>query len=1582
MWSPLTKNLRIIFLSNPNDSILRYNRYETAPEDVKKGVGLRVFNVLKHWIEKAWHDFDKDAALPERCMDFLDRCISSNDPLKGVATGIRTNLVRKKSGEEATVTKASTNPPPTLLGPRDTSLTNLMDLNAEEIARQLTLIEWDIWVKIQPWECLGTSWQKKNKETAAPNVLALINRFNVVSGWVGYTICTLESVKKRSKAIGKFLEISAHLIQMGNLNGVFEIVAGLHHGAVFRMKQAWEGISSQQRKIYEEVKKLTDRSMSYASLRFSLKKLNPPCIPYLGVYLTDLTFIEEGNKDNINNLINWNKRHLISETIRQIRQYQWQAYVFTPVPWLQTNLMSVSLLTDDELYELSEWLEVRLGKERGAKPQALIIAQKAQEAAAAALAASQATPSSSSSSSSSGTGTIGRNSLMSSNFKAAGNSGMSQPDSVALESGHNWPFYEPDTQANIDVDPMTNTVRSGTLIKIVERLTHNAVNPDSNALYGFLVMYRSFSDSNTILDLLIQRWNVPPPKDKTNLNSYNDLMVTPIHLRVCNFLKTWLDRHFSDFDANPDLKAKLKNFITGSIQPSNEGFAKMLLSAITKQEAAIAQAASPVLNDAPTPIMPPSHLLSSPNLSFYDLPSEEVARQLSLIHHRSFAGIRTEELQEQIYRSDKEKDTKARHVVALQSHYQALFSFVKNELINADAQQQGNVANIAVRFLELVSRLVSLQNFFAARAIVEAIDTVLRTKPHILDNVTVDARNTFNETKENLVAKASSRASCSPPMVLALQPFFNDINSAELAIGHPLADKRINFERKLGVTEILVRLMTYQKLQYSFVEVPLFTQVFLANRVVAPATGPTGTLMVASASGSNFSVSPNSTFGAPLRASTTGSVGEAPGGALSTLAFFMMDLVLHDDEIKHEIQDIATDVYKMNVALIQDEIQQLTRAGKAAGTKLNFSIIPPPKAPMPVYVPPPSPIANSGLTNPAFASALGTTPGSPAVVVGTPPLSNSLNSSTGGASSTGPVMPPANFGNPIAHKAIFQSAFGTTSLGPGGSAFSNPGLASPGFVSSASNPALRTAGSASPATPNAPGGFINPALGNPALVASPAPASSPLVRPTPPSSANNPAVSPATTSHMSTNPATAGGAAQTEIPVRSIPGTASNGSPSPLTPKAGLKFPLPSGPGQIKRPISPSQSMGSVPSAPPSTAPPPVPSSATGGLSLSGGSQQNGLMQRSASGHIVSVATVDSPAIPNESSVVPPPQSTTPTPSNPIPVPGGSTSSMTNSGEIPVSTTPVPADSILLNGGHGSATSVGSQSPSVSYDGEAKKIPMPGPFKSRGSFTSASKQAGIRDLMAGLGKMSPSNSNTALRGGSNPLSGSGTFGTGTFGSPGSTPGGSSAAPISGSISGSNIAISTPPGTPTPSRSSSNGSINSDMTGSVGPMGSSLGSMGNSFGTSPAPLTTTAPVSITAPSVPVMSPVVVTQASNDANNAVLAQNTEEQLRILASKQLANDFPTATLTQFSAVEPGTNQTLSCDLLKSDRAAYVCSINPNITTNDINNLVRVGKLFKQLNPASPLACIVLTYNVDPTANELASRYKMKVYQFPASQ
>lgn len=61
---------------------------------------------------------------------------------------------------------------------------------------------------------------------------------------------------------------------------------------------------------------------SYKYYREILSTTSPPCIPYIGVYLIDLTYMEDGNPDLIGPRINFVKRDMISKVIQQIQQYQ------------------------------------------------------------------------------------------------------------------------------------------------------------------------------------------------------------------------------------------------------------------------------------------------------------------------------------------------------------------------------------------------------------------------------------------------------------------------------------------------------------------------------------------------------------------------------------------------------------------------------------------------------------------------------------------------------------------------------------------------------------------------------------------------------------------------------------------------------------------------------------------------------------------------------------------------------------------------------------------------------------------------------------------------------------------------------------------------------------------------------------------------------------------------------------------------------------------------------------------------------------------------------------------------------------
>ena len=56
-------------------------------------------------------------------------------------------------------------------------------------------------------------------------------------------------------------------------------------------------------------------------------KCDPPLIPYLGMYLMDLVFIEESTPDTLEtNLVNFSKLRMVSHIIRDIRTFQHSKY--------------------------------------------------------------------------------------------------------------------------------------------------------------------------------------------------------------------------------------------------------------------------------------------------------------------------------------------------------------------------------------------------------------------------------------------------------------------------------------------------------------------------------------------------------------------------------------------------------------------------------------------------------------------------------------------------------------------------------------------------------------------------------------------------------------------------------------------------------------------------------------------------------------------------------------------------------------------------------------------------------------------------------------------------------------------------------------------------------------------------------------------------------------------------------------------------------------------------------------------------------------------------------------------------------
>src|SRR5690348_1364333 len=100
-------------------------------------------------------------------------------------------------------------PPPKPIIPSNPSTPLcLLDLDPTEVARQLTLIESGLYRRINPQECLGQAWTKTATRTEkAPNIMAMIARFNQVSRWVATEIVKEPDIRRRANLLSHIISI-------------------------------------------------------------------------------------------------------------------------------------------------------------------------------------------------------------------------------------------------------------------------------------------------------------------------------------------------------------------------------------------------------------------------------------------------------------------------------------------------------------------------------------------------------------------------------------------------------------------------------------------------------------------------------------------------------------------------------------------------------------------------------------------------------------------------------------------------------------------------------------------------------------------------------------------------------------------------------------------------------------------------------------------------------------------------------------------------------------------------------------------------------------------------------------------------------------------------------------------------------------------------------------------------------------------------------------------------------------------------------------------------------------------------------
>ncbi|KAL3900075.1 MAG: hypothetical protein SGCHY_001603 [Lobulomycetales sp.] len=313
----------------------------------KVPIQRKVLYVLGWWISRHWHDFGLDENLKNELETFIADFLVDDKNFLYEAHDL-VSLIGEQSAKFDEDQSAST-----VNDRRRKTLQSIVhDIEPEELAQELCLFDFKAFSEIHPIDFL-----KKicgGSKSATPGLDKFIWRFDQISYWVCTEIVMIKDHKRRSSVLKMFIQAARYCQQYNNFFSMFAILSGLSLSPVEKLKRTWESLSSATRKTYSELERLTDPMKNMKNFRDILSSATPPMIPFLPIYLKDLTFMNDGNASKVAGMINFDKLRMMANCVKEIVSLGETPYKFESNPII-ANYITVPPTMDKNLSILNEW---------------------------------------------------------------------------------------------------------------------------------------------------------------------------------------------------------------------------------------------------------------------------------------------------------------------------------------------------------------------------------------------------------------------------------------------------------------------------------------------------------------------------------------------------------------------------------------------------------------------------------------------------------------------------------------------------------------------------------------------------------------------------------------------------------------------------------------------------------------------------------------------------------------------------------------------------------------------------------------------------------------------------------------------------------------------------------------------------------------------------------------------------------------------------------------------------------------------------------------------------------------------------
>lgn len=188
----------------------------------------------------------------------------------------------------------------------------VLSCNSKSLAEHLTIIEKDMLQEIDWKELIELQWNKEltpvnswleiivnesyyNKNKGVNLVIA---RFNLMVNWVISEILLTTTESEQIAIISRYIHVAYHCLAVQNFSTLMQIVLALTSEKVAKLKSTWKNLPPGDILTLKNLEALASPTKNFFKIRLCMNQLQPSrgCIPFVGLYLSDLIFNAERPK--------------------------------------------------------------------------------------------------------------------------------------------------------------------------------------------------------------------------------------------------------------------------------------------------------------------------------------------------------------------------------------------------------------------------------------------------------------------------------------------------------------------------------------------------------------------------------------------------------------------------------------------------------------------------------------------------------------------------------------------------------------------------------------------------------------------------------------------------------------------------------------------------------------------------------------------------------------------------------------------------------------------------------------------------------------------------------------------------------------------------------------------------------------------------------------------------------------------------------------------------------------------------------------------------------------------------------------